>query len=117
MKQLYPDKNDRKPEAFLMMFHGVTTTLKTDTIRVARNMLRYRGNKPEKSFEKGSEFGVSRMLGANGTTTCLHVSAAIWLATVARMKLAPQKNLAALLSKAAMMSGMYQVNTPCLMLD
>ncbi len=43
----YPDKNARRPAAFLMMFQGVHTTQKTEMMMVARKMLIYFGQRPD----------------------------------------------------------------------
>lgn len=92
--QLYPLKNARRPEAFLIMFHGVETTQKREMTSVARKMLMCLGSKPDTSFENG------------------YVPAAIWLPIVANMNEKPVKNFAARESNWAMTAGMYHWKSP-----
>jgi hypothetical protein len=53
MTQEYPERKARRPAAFLMIFHGVETTQKTEMMIVALQMLIYLGYNPETSLLNG----------------------------------------------------------------
>ena len=68
IKAEYPDKNARRPAAFLMICHGFDITQNKLMQSVALKMLMYLGQRPLTSLENG------------------YVPAAIWFPIVARMK-------------------------------